>query len=383
MKLAFVHDWLIDRGGAENALLAMLELFPNAPIFTLFHDPKGPTQSLVRDRLLYVSALQRFPNFRKIYRNLLPLFPLAIEQFDLLDYDLIISSSHAVAKGVLAGPDQLHISYVHSPARYAWDLQHQYLQEADLTKGVRSIVARVILHYLRIWDVCAANRVDEFIVNSRYVAQRVERIYRRRAKIIYPPVDVDFFNFYSKKEEYYVTVSRFVPYKKVNLIVEVFARLPNHKLIVIGDGPDREKIASLAGKNVELVGYQPRQRLRDYLQSAKGFIYAAEEDFGIAVVEAQACGTPVIVYGKGGTLETVVEGKTGLFFSEQSVESLLEAIRKFESCYDSFDPRQIRTHAEKFSRERFQREFQQFVESAWNRFREKKKRSIGTLFVEK
>ncbi len=242
MKTVLIHDWLIDRGGAENVLSSLLELYPSAPIFTLFYDPKGTASELINGHSIATSFLQRYPRLRRYYRSFLPLFPIVIEQFDLSEYDLVISSSHAVAKGVITHPNQLHISYVHSPMRYAWDLQSQYLSEAKLTKGIKSILARLILHYVRLWDTCAASRVDEFIVNSRFIAQRVAKFYRRKAKVIYPPVDVHFFDLCPKKDNYYVTISRFVPYKKVHLIVEAFARLPSQKLVVIGDGPDRPKI---------------------------------------------------------------------------------------------------------------------------------------------
>lgn len=373
MQVAFVHDWLVTRAGSENVLAAMLELFPEVPVYTLVHDRQAMTPSFLDGHPVVPSFLQKIPQANRRYRAFLPLMPFAIESFDLSSYELVISSSHAVAKGIVTGPDQLHISYVHSPIRYAWDLQSQYLQEAGLNQGLKGMLARLILHYSRLWDVSTANRVDHFIVNSHFIARRVWKIYRRDSTVIYPPVDVDYFVCHPRKEDFYLTVGRFVPYKKINLIVEAFAKIPQKKLIVIGEGPDFEKIARIAGNNVELLGYQPREALRDYLQRAKAFVYAAEEDFGIAVVEAQACGTPVIAFGKGGALETIVNEKTGLFFEEQSVDSLLDAIARFEKRKGEFSPHEIRKNAERFSKERFQEEFKTFVNQKWQDFEQRRR----------
>jgi len=373
LQVAFVHDWLVTRAGSENVLAAMLELFPEVPVYTLVHDRQAMTPSFLDGHPVVPSFLQKIPQANRRYRAFLPLMPFAIESFDLSSYELVISSSHAVAKGIVTGPDQLHISYVHSPIRYAWDLQSQYLQEAGLNQGLKGMLARLILHYSRLWDVSTANRVDHFIVNSHFIARRVWKIYRRDSTVIYPPVDVDYFVCHPRKEDFYLTVGRFVPYKKINLIVEAFAKIPQKKLIVIGEGPDFEKIARIAGNNVELLGYQPREALRDYLQRAKAFVYAAEEDFGIAVVEAQACGTPVIAFGKGGALETIVNEKTGLFFEEQSVDSLLDAIARFEKRKGEFSPHEIRKNAERFSKERFQEEFKTFVNQKWQDFEQRRR----------
>ncbi len=295
-------------------------------------------------------------------------FPIAIEQFDLSEYDIIISSSHAVAKGVLTNSNQLHICYCHTPLRYAWDLYHGYLSGAGLSKGIKGIIARLILHYIRVWDVTTSNRVDYFIANSKYIARRIKKVYGRDSIVIYPPVDVDKFDVYTQKENYYLTASRMVSYKKIDLIVEAFSKIPDRKLVVIGDGPDFDKIKNKAGKNIVFLGYQTFEVLKDYMQRAKAFVFAAEEDFGIVPVEAQACGTPVIAYGKGGSLETVIDGKTGIFFKEQTVESLLEAIKRFEQKEDSFDTIEIRKNAERFSKERFMREFKTFVEEKIKEF---------------
>jgi len=363
-KVAFVQDWLVDKGGAESALTAMLELWPDAPVYTLVYDQHGPCQTFLEGHQVNTSFLQKLPQATRRYRSFLPLMPLAIEQFDLSAYDIIISNSYAVAKGVLTGPDQLHISYCCSPIRYAWDLQHQYLREARLERGARSMLARLLLHYIRLWDTRTANGVDEFIAISEFIARRVWKVYRREATIIYPPVDVDNFELCEQKENFYLTASRMVPYKRMDLIVEAFSRMPDKRLVVIGDGPDFKKIQARAKSNVELLSYRSFDVLKDHMQRAKAFIFAAEEDFGIVPAEAQACGTPVIAYGKGGALETVIDGKTGLFFREQNVESLQDAVHRFENGTTHFDPSTLRRNAKRFSKERFQREFHEFVEHA-------------------
>jgi glycosyltransferase involved in cell wall biosynthesis len=364
-RVAFVHDWLIDKGGSENVLAAMLDLWPEAPIFTLFHQPNGSCQAFLAERSIHTSFLQKIPGAIRHYRNFFPLMPLAIEQFDLSGYDLVISSSHAVAKGVLIGPDQLHLSYVHSPIRYAWDLQHEYMRNTGLTRGIQAWVARIFLHYLRLWDMRTANGVDFFVANSQFIARRIWKVYRRDATVIYPPVDVDKFSIGPKKENFYLTASRLVSYKRVDLIVKAFSAMPEKQLVVIGSGPDFNKIRVNAGSNVHMIGYQNDSLLCDYLQRARAFIFAAREDFGITPLEAQACGTPVIAYGKGGALETVIDGETGLFFAEQTVESLCSAVREFESGEYHFDPMVLRNNANRFSKAHFQGEFKNFVELAW------------------
>lgn len=358
MHTAIIHDWLVSMGGAEKVLQNILELYPS-PVYTLVHDT-----NVFEGQGITTSFLQKIPGSKKLYRNFLPLFPLAIEQFDLRAYDLILSSSHAVAKGVLTHPGQLHICYCHTPMRYAWDLYHSYLMDV---KGIKGKVAKWILHYLRNWDVGSLNRVDHFIANSQYVARRIKKIYGKEATVIYPPVDTDLLTLQEKKEDFYLTVSRLVPYKRIDLIVEAFGQFPDKRLVVIGDGPEMKKIKAKAQKNIEILGRQPDSVAYDYMSKAKGFISAADEDFGIAVLEAQATGTPVIALGKGGSLETVTD-QTGLFFQEQSVESMAAAIAQFEERV--FDPQIIRSHAERFSRERFNLEFKAFVEEKWKAFSE-------------
>jgi glycosyltransferase involved in cell wall biosynthesis len=307
------------------------------------------------------SFIQRLPYAKKKYRGYLPLMPLAIEQFDLSGYDLVLSSSHAVAKGVLVGPDQTHVSYVHSPIRYAWDLQHQYLREARLEHGPRSWAARMLLHYLRNWDARSANGVDRMIANSQFVARRIMKSYRREAAVIPPPVDVQAFEVGDKKDDFYLTASRMVPYKRIDMIVEAFASMPDRKLVVIGDGPQMDLVRSKATPNVSILGYQSFEVLKDHMQRAKAFVYAAEEDFGIAIVEAQACGTPVIAYGKGGALESVIPlgspGATGLHFTTQTPASLCEAVERFEDCSHAFTTVACRRNAERFGAADFRRRF--------------------------
>jgi glycosyltransferase involved in cell wall biosynthesis len=361
MRVALVHDWMVGFTGGEKVVSNILQIFPQADVYTLVDFLPKNDREFLNGHLIYTSFLQKIPFAQKRYRNFIFLMPLIIEKFDFRDYELVISSSAAISKGVITGPDTLHVAYIHSPPRYAWDLQGQYLAETNLTKGVKGIIARLILHYLRLWDFQAGQRPDYLIANSRFIQRRIMKVYRRESKVIYPPVDVNYFTLVEDKNDYFLTVSRMVPYKKVNLIVEAFRSLPNKQLIVIGDGPDFPKIQALAGPNVTLLGYQPPDVLKKYLQKARAFVYAAEEDFGIAVVEAMACGTPVIAYNKGGTGETVVNGENGILFSSQSVENIVSAIHDFEEI--PFDPRKIREFAQQFSNERFITEFKGYIDS--------------------
>ncbi|HEY1998048.1 glycosyltransferase family 4 protein [Paraburkholderia sp.] len=359
MKVAIVHDWLVAPGGAEKVLEQIIQCFPDADLFSLvdFLEDRAP----VCGKTVTTSFIQHLPFARRRYRAYLPLMPLAIEQLDLSSYDLVITSSYAVAKGVLVGPDQTHVSYVHSPMRYVWDLQHQYLREARLVRGPRSWAARALLHYLRGWDSRSANGVDRLIANSQFVARRMMKTYRRDAAVIPPPVDVHKFELCTHKEDFYLTASRLVPYKRVDLIVEAFATMPHRKLFVIGDGPEMAAIRAKAGPNVTILGYQPFAILKDYMQRAKAFVFAAEEDFGIVALEAQACGTPVVAYGKGGALETVVplgEARpTGVYFSHQSVVAVQDAIERFELQRTLFSPAACRANAERFSAATFRHAF--------------------------
>jgi glycosyltransferase involved in cell wall biosynthesis len=364
-KVALVHDWLTSIAGGEKVLQAIYEIYPGL-LHTLISDPKKLVGSIFEETSIQTSFIQKLPFSNRKFRTYLPLFPLAIEQFDLRSFDLILSSSHCVAKGVLSHSGQLHICYCHTPVRYAWDLSAEYLQDANLTKGIKGMFARMVLHYLRGWDVSSSHRVDHFIACSKYIARRIHKTYGRDAAIIYPPVDTAFFQPGSNREDYYLAASRLVSYKKIDLIVEAFSLLPNKKLIVIGDGPELKKIKEKATKNVEILGHQNNDQLRSYLQKAKAFVFAAQEDFGIMPVEAMACGTPVIALGKGGAKETILENKTGIFFSEQTPVQLIEAIKRFEE--KEWDPDSIRTRAEIFGKERFKKEYASFVDMKYAEF---------------
>lgn len=377
---ALIHDWLTTYAGAERVLEQMLTLYPQADLFAVCDFLPAAQRGFLQGRVAQTSFIQRLPFAARRYRGYLPLMPLAIEQLDVSAYDVVLSSSHAVAKGVLTGPQQLHVSYVHSPIRYAWDLQHQYLREAHLQRGLKSMLARLMLHYMRLWDVRTANGVDAFVVNSRFIGRRVAKAYRRPAKVIYPPVDVAAFALREEKEEFYLTASRMVPYKKMPLIVEAFATMPDKRLVVVGDGPELGRCKAVAAPNVELLGYQPFEVVRDLMQRAQAFVFAAEEDFGITPVEAQACGTPVIAFGKGGACETIVgleaaapatggeAAPTGLFFAEQSVAAIVAAVHRFEEMRERFTPQACRENALRFAPERFRAELAEFVEGCWARF---------------
>ncbi|OAJ35029.1 glycosyltransferase family 4 protein [Piscirickettsia salmonis] len=374
MKIALVCDWLVTYAGAERVIEKMIECFPDVDIFSVvdFVEDRG----FLKNKKPVTTFIQKLPRAKKKYRGYLPLMPLAIEQLDLSNYDVIISSSHAVAKGVITGPDQLHISYIHSPMRYAWDLQHQYLKESGLIKGLKGWLAKWMLHKMRLWDLRSSFGVDYFIANSDYIGRRVNKVYRRQSITIYPPVSVNAFECVKKKENFYLTCSRMVPYKKIDLIVEAFSKMPNQKLIVLGDGPDFKKIAAKAGSNVQLLGYQKFAVLKSYMQRAKAFVFAAEEDFGIIPVEAQACGTPVIAYKKGGVLETIQgygesEKPTGIFFDNQSVESIISAVTIFEKNESKFEPEACRKNAELFSEQLFKDKFSNYINGRWLEFIDK------------
>jgi len=367
MRVAIVHDWLSVYGGAERVLREMLKCYPEADVFSVIDFLSAEDRAAIGlKKGVVTSFIQNLPFSKKTYRSYLPLMPLAVEQFDLSGYDVVISSSSAVSKGVLTGPDQLHLCMCYSPMRYAWDLQHQYLKESGLTSGLKGWMAKALLSFMRIWDFRTGAGVDEFIAISNFIARRINKVYRRKSTVIYPPVDVDQFSMGSSRENFYFTASRMVPYKKIDLIVEAFSGMPDQKLIVVGDGPDFEKIRAKAGSNVTLLGYQSFDVLRDHLQRTKAFVFAAEEDFGIAPLEAQACGAPVIAYGRGAALETLRKD-TGVYFSEQTTASIQEAVRRFDSL--SFSPDACRENAQRFAPDRFRREFTDFVTESWRKFR--------------
>jgi glycosyltransferase involved in cell wall biosynthesis len=364
LRIALVHDWLTTYAGADKVLAEIAAIYPDADIFTLVEHLSPEDRLRFKAKEIHTSFLQSLPFSRLLYRHLIPLMPLAMEQHDLSSYDVIISNSHAVAKGVITGPDQLHICYCYTPIRYAWDFQHQYLVESHLTRGVSSLIVRYVLHRLRIWDTRTSNGVDHFVACSQYIARRIWKAYRRDSAVIYPFVSIeDFVISQDDREQYYMTSSRLVPYKKIQLIVEAFAAIPDRTLIVIGAGPLLKRIRSMATSNVIVLGYQPYAQLLRHLQRARAFIFASEEDFGIAPLEALACGTPVLAYGRGGGGETIIDGVTGLHFWSQTTAAIVDVIGRFELEPAKFDPQNLRAHAKKFSAEIFKKNFADFVNS--------------------
>jgi glycosyltransferase involved in cell wall biosynthesis len=369
-RIAVVHEWLLDFAGSERVLRDILEAFPRADLFTLIDRPDEELGAAISRRAHATSFLQRFPRPARWLRYYVPLMPLAVEQLDVSGYDIVISSSHAVAKGVLTGPLQLHVSYVHTPMRYAWEMQHGYLRDAGLEHGLRGWAARVALHRLRQWDARTAAGVDVFIANSAHVARRIRKTYRREAQVLYPPVDVSAFSMATEKDDFYLTVSRLEPYKRIDLLVEAFRRRPERRLRIIGDGPQMRRLKANRPANVELLGRLPTATLREHMQRARAFLFAGIEDFGIVLAEAQACGTPVIAFGQGGAAEIVrtADPPTGLLFSEQSPDALLQAMQRFEADPDRFSAHACRENALRFDRARFRERFRQFVCLQWQRF---------------
>lgn len=376
-SVGIVADWLVAYAGAERVIKDFLDVYPDAELYSVVEFLSDDAKKELHNKSVHTTFVQKLPAAKKKYQKYLPFMPLAVEQLDMSEHDIILSSSHAVAKGVLTGPDQLHISYIHSPIRYAWDMQHQYLREAGLDKGIKGLITKWLLHKIRLWDYRTANGVDHFIANSQFIARRIKKVYGRDADVIYPPVDVDRFTLQEKKDDFYFTASRMVPYKRIDLIVEAFSHMPDKKLVVIGDGSEMAKIKTKAGKNVEILGYQPNAVMVDHMQRAKAFVFAAEEDFGITPVEAQACGTPVIAFGKGGALETVrpygVKNPTGLFFDKQTIESVIDAVKRFDDLAIAIDPIDCRNNALRFSSERFKAEMEAYISEKWNLFNESKK----------
>lgn len=364
---ALVHEWLTPEatGGSELVVKEILQKI-DADIYALIDFESTNPQSYLYQRQIGTTFLQKFPFARSGVQKYLPLLPLAIEQLDLRKYDVILSSSHAVAKGVLTTPNQLHICYCHTPMRYAWDLTFDYLEGSRAGQGLPGYLTRYLLHRLRQWDTISANRVDYFIANSKHTARRIWRCYRRQAEVIYPPVNIERFGLREQKEDFYLTVSRLVSYKKVSLIVNAF-NLMGKPLIVIGTGPELEQLRAIAQPNVQILGSQPNSVVEELMAAAKAFVYTACEDFGIALVEAQACGTPVIALGAGGALETVQDIRqypqtgTGLLFSPQTEAALIEAVQTFETYQGQFDAATVRSHALKFAPNIFQERYQSFV----------------------
>ena len=359
-KVAIIHDWLSVNGGAEIVLKHLLRMYPQADLYTMIDTLPHDKREWLNGHAIYTSCLQRSSWVREHYRYFIPLMPYLVEQFDLSSYDMVISSSHAVAKGVIIHPDQQHIAYIYSPMRYAWDLMYEHERLGVFGKGPLKFMMKRWLHKMRLWDFISAQRPDILLADSQFIQRRIKKCWARDAKVVYPPVEFDACVFEEKKEEYYVTLSRLVHYKRIDLIVEAFNQMPDKKLIVIGDGPALKNLQKIAKENITLKGYLPREEAMGYVQKAKAFIFMAKEDFGIAPLEASACGTPVIAYGKGGASETVVDGLTGMYVEEQNSESLIKVIQDFENT--SIDPYACQKHAQLFSVENFHKNFASSLE---------------------
>jgi glycosyltransferase involved in cell wall biosynthesis len=375
-RVAIVHEWLESYAGSERVLEQLIACFPRADIFTVVDFVPPGRRGFLGGRPVKTSFIQRLPFARRRFRAFLGLMTLAVEQFDLTGYDLVISSSHAVAKGVITGPDQLHISYVHSPMRYAWDLQHQYLRQANMARGLKSIYARWLLSRLRLWDVRTATSVDVFVANSAYIARRIRKAYRRDSVVIHPPVDVAAFAYRAAKSDYYFVVSRQVPYKRIDLIARAFARMPERKLIIVGDGPEHARVveAAAAAPNITLRGAVEHAELLGLMQRARALVIAAEEDFGITMVEAQACGTPVIAFARGGARDIIADeggasggparGPTGVLFERQTADSIIDAVARFERLAPAIAPEACRANAMRFTVEVFRERITGLVAAA-------------------
>lgn len=364
MRVAIVHEWLESYAGSERALEQLFECWPDADLFAVCDFLPLEERGFLGGRPVRTTFIQRLPFARRHFRLYLPLMPLAIEQLDMSGYDLVVSSSHAVAKGVLTGPGQLHVSYVHSPMRYAWDLQHQYLRQSGMERGVKGALTRLLLHKLRIWDRASAAGVDVLVANSAYIAERIRKVWRRDALVVHPPVDVDAFEppqGAPPRGDHYVVASRLAPYKRVDLVVEAFRAMPERRLLVLGDGPELKRVAQLAegAPNIALRGRVGHAELVEGVRTARAFVFAAEEDFGIAMVEAQACGTPVIAFGKGGARDILRAppdaAPTGLFFAEQSAPAIVAAVERFEAMSPAISAADCRANARRFGAEKFRR----------------------------
>ncbi len=365
MRVAIVHDWLYVVGGAERVLEQLLRIYPGADVYALFDFLPAADRARLGYEQARTSFIQRMPFARTRHRSYLPLMPLAIEQFDLSGYDLVISSSYAVAKGVLTGPDQLHVSYVHSPMRYAWDLQHTYLRESGCDAGLKSVIARLVLHQMRVWDVRTAAGPNAIVANSAFVARRIQKVYGRTAEVIHPPITLSSQRFDGPRGNHFLVASRLVPYKNVEAVVRAFALLPDLQLVVAGTGPDAARLREIAGPNVSFAGFVSDEGLRHLMATARAFVFAAEEDFGIIVVEASAEGTPVLALGRGGARETVqARGphRTGMFFETPEPQAVADCVRGFIKQESHFSREVCRAQAEQFSAELFRARFADFVD---------------------
>lgn len=360
MRVALVHDYLNQYGGAERVLEAFTEIYPDAPIFTLIYDSKK-MGDVFSEKKIYTSFLQRIPLAKSHHRIFPVLMPLAIEKFNLSDYDIVLSDSASFAKGLITRPETLHICYCHTPPRYAWDDSQRYIKEFGMFKLAKLFVP-FFMNYIRLWDREASFRVDEFICNSKFVAQRIKKYYKREAKVIYPPVDIRQFEPGKRISTYFLMVGRLLAYKHFDIGIEAFNKL-ELPLKIIGDGPERKRLEKLAGRNIEFLGELYSKDLEEQYQRCQALIFPQEEDFGLVPVEAMACGRPVIAYRGGGALESIKEGETGIFFDEQSPESLIQAVKNFRA--DRFSPLKIRSNALKFDKEIFKKKIKYFVEKSY------------------
>ena len=358
-RIALVIDALASFTGAERVLAAVLELYPEADVFTLAYERRAFAGPPIDNRKIHTSWIQRLPGGTTQYRNYLPLLPLAVESLDVRAYDIVLSFSYAVAHGVLCRPNQLHISYTFAPLRYAWQSAHEYFQ-----RGALAPISSLIMHYIRLWDSSAAVRVDHFAAISRWTADCIQRAYRREAEVVYPPVETARFAAPPSRDRYYVAFSRLVRHKRLGLVVEAFSRL-GLPLIIIGEGPERKRLETMASRNIRFVGWQTDEAAASLVGKAKALVHAAEEDFGLVMAEAQAAGCPVIGYAGGAAREIMVEGDTGLLFHQQTADSIAEAVQRFEIDASSFRPERAVRNAQRFSKERFHRQFAEMVEREW------------------
>lgn len=364
-KVALVHDWLPFMGGAERVLTNFLELYPGAPIYTTICN-KSRLDLPLKEADIITSNLQKEGKEIENHRKLFPFMPTAMESFDLNEYDIVLSSSSSVAKGVITKPDTMHICYCHSPMRYGWEFSHEYAGKMAGKGGIKSKILSYFLTGIRLWDNASSDRVDYFIANSENVARRIWKHYRRESVVIHPPVRCNLFNISDIDEDYFLIVSRLQEYKKIDLAIEAFNEL-GLPLVIIGDGPERKRLEEMANKNIKFLGRESDQVIKRYYSRCRAFIFPGEEDFGITPLEAMASGRPVIAYGKGGALETVLEAKTGIFFEEQTVSSLINAIKKFEEI--NFDKNIIRKHAERFDESVFKFKVEKFINEKYVEFK--------------
>ena len=363
MRIALVHDYLTQYGGGERVLEAFSEIWPEAPIFTLVYDARL-TGGRFENKEIHTSFLQKIPLVKSKHRLFLFLMPIAVEQFDLSDYDIVLSDSASYAKGVITKPSTFHICYCHTPTRYAWDDSHRYIKEAGYPYLIKKLVPLAI-NYIRLWDREAASRVDKFIANSNFIKKRIVKYYGKESEVIHPPVSADNFSISDNIDDYFLMVGRFLPYKKFDLAIETFNRL-GWPLKIIGDGPERRRLLRMANGNIEFLGIQSDEVLRGYYSRCRALIFPQEEDFGIVALEAMASGRPVIAYRAGGALEIVEEGATGMFFNEQNMNSLIECLKRFN--HKNFNSAAIKEYALRFDKEIFKDKIKRFVEERYGEF---------------